>query len=77
MLDYNGKVKLGISYFPKDICAPPSEFGRKLGEVVFERRHKDGGHFAAHERLELLVGDLMEMFGAEGGARDAAQKVAV
>jgi len=76
-LDYNGKVKLGISYFPKDICAPPSEFGRKLGEVVFERRHKDGGHFAAHERLELLVGDLMEMFGAEGGARDAAQKVAV
>ena len=56
-LDYNGKVKLGISYFPKDICAPPSEFGRKLGEVVFERRHKDDGHFAAHERLELLVGD--------------------
>lgn len=44
---------------------------------MFERRHKDGGHFAAHERLELLVGDLMEMFGAEGGARDAAQKVAV
>jgi hypothetical protein len=76
-LDYNGKVKLGISYFPKDLSIPPNNFGRKLGDVVFERRHKDGGHFAAHERPELLVGDLMEMFGAEGGARDVAQKVAV
>ena len=44
---------------------------------MFERRHKDGGHFAAHERLELLVGDLIEMFGPEGGARDVAQMVAV
>jgi hypothetical protein len=76
-LDYNAKVKLGISYFPRDLCLPPSEFGRKLGDVVFERRHKDGGHFAAHERPDLLVGDLLEMFGIEGGARDAAQKVAV
>jgi hypothetical protein len=76
-LDYNAKVKLGISYFPRDLCIPPSEFGRKLGDVVFERRHKDGGHFAAHERPELLVGDLIEMFGPEGGARDVAQMVAV
>jgi hypothetical protein len=76
-LDYNGKVKLGIGYFPRDICVPPSDFGRKLGDVVFERKHKDGGHFAAHERPELLVADLMEMFGAEGGAKDVSQKVAV
>lgn len=31
--DYNGRVKLGISYFPRDICVPPSEVGGKLGEV--------------------------------------------
>ncbi len=74
-LDYNAKVKLGISYFPKDLCLPPSEFSRKLGDLVFERRHKDCVHFAAHERPELLVGDLMEMSGPEGGAMDIAQKV--
>jgi hypothetical protein len=76
-MEYNGRVKLGISYFPRDICVPPSAFGRKLGKVVFERRHGGGGHFAAHERPEVLVGDLMEMFGAEGGVGDVALKVAV
>ena len=33
-----------------------------LGEIVFERWHKSGGHFAAWERPEVLVGDLREMF---------------
>ena len=47
---------------------PPSSWGRTLGPVVFERRHGDGGHFAAHERPGALVGDLNEMFGRGGGA---------
>ena len=47
---------------------PPGSWGRTLGPVVFERRHADGGHFAAHERPEALVGDLNGMFGRGGGA---------
>lgn len=39
-----------------------------LGPVVFESEHRDGGHFAAHERPEVLAGDLFEMFGRGGGA---------
>ena len=31
--------------------------------VVFESEHDSGGHFAAHEKPEALVGDLRKMFG--------------
>lgn len=61
-------VKLGLSYFPKDLSVPPRAWGRTLGPVVFEAEHGDGGHFAAHERPEELAGDLFKMFGKGGGA---------
>jgi hypothetical protein len=72
---YNGVVKLGLSYFPRDLCVPPSGYGKTLGDLVFERRHGDGGHFAAYERPLLLVRDLREMFGEEGGAGDVVKKL--
>lgn len=59
---YVPDVKLGLSYFPKDLVVPPRAWGRTLGPVVFEKVHPDGGHFAAHERPEELVKDLREMF---------------
>ncbi|EHK97315.1 putative epoxide hydrolase [Glarea lozoyensis 74030] len=67
--------KLGLSYFPRDINLPPSEYGRTLGEVVFERRHESGGHFAAWERPEELAGDLFEMFGEGGGAGEVGRGI--
>lgn len=39
-----------------------------LGKVVFESQHERGGHFAAHEQPELLVGDVRKMFGKTGPA---------
>ena len=36
--------------------------------LVFESEHDEGGHFAAHEKPELLVGDLRKMFGKGGPA---------
>lgn len=59
---YVPKVQLGLSYFPKDLVLPPRTWGRALGPVVFESVHGDGGHFAAHERPEVLVDDLRRMF---------------
>jgi hypothetical protein len=35
--------------------------------LAFESEHEGGGHFAAYERPEALVGDLRKMFGK--GAR--------
>lgn len=72
---HNGKVKLGITYFPKDLSVPPNAYGRTLGDVVFEKRRTSGGHFAAHERPEWLVEDLKGMFGENGGANDVSKKV--
>jgi len=36
--------------------------------VVFESEHEKGGHFAAYERPEELVGDIRKMFGKGGSA---------
>lgn len=51
-------IPLGASYFPRDVIVLPSSWGRTLGPVAFEKRHKEGGHFAAHEKPELLVDDV-------------------
>jgi len=61
-------VKLGLSYFPKDLIVSPRVWGRTLGPVVSESVHADGGHFAAYERPEYLAEDLRGMFGKGGGA---------
>lgn len=71
---YVPDVKLGLSYFPKDLVVPPRTWGRTLGPVVYERVHPDGGHFAAHERPEELVKDLREMFAQRDVARGLASE---
>lgn len=53
-------VPLGLSYFPKDIIVLPSSWGRTQGPVVYEKRHEEGGHFAAWERPEQLVADVRQ-----------------
>jgi hypothetical protein len=70
-----GGVKLGFSIFPRDIEVPPALWGRTLGPVVFERVHGEGGHFAAWEKPEALVGDLREMFGRDGGANGVLEEL--
>ncbi|KUI68478.1 Putative epoxide hydrolase [Cytospora mali] len=72
---YHDKVLLGLSYFPRDLMLPPNSWGRTLGPVVFEKRHEDGGHFAAFERPEKLVDDLRTMFGKGGGAEGVAKQL--
>lgn len=65
---YSPGVKLGFSHFPMDLVVVPSSWSATLGEVVFERHHPDGGHFAAWERPEQIVTDVRDMFGKKGGA---------
>lgn len=58
----------GFSYFPKEIAATPRMWNRRLGDVVFEKEHETGGHFAAWEKPEALVEDLRAMFKIDGPA---------
>lgn len=39
-----------------------------MANVVFESEHDAGGHFAAFEKPEFLVGDLRKMYGVGGPA---------
>ncbi|KAJ4159160.1 uncharacterized protein LMH87_008072 [Akanthomyces muscarius] len=73
-LQYVPQVKLGVSLFPKDVVVPPKRWAHSLGPVVFAAVHKQGGHFAAHERPEQLARDLQSMFGTAGGAHDIAKR---
>lgn len=60
-LKWNKNIPLGLSYFPNDVVVLPSSWGRTLGPVVYEKRHTEGGHFAAIEKPELLVSDVRNM----------------
>ncbi|KIW77174.1 hypothetical protein Z517_09620 [Fonsecaea pedrosoi CBS 271.37] len=55
-------VKLGISRFPMEIATTPTLWARTMGPVVLDRQHDRGGHFAAWECPEALVGDVRDMF---------------
>lgn len=68
-------VPLGVSSFPKDISPIPLAFCKALGPVVFQRRHGEGGHFAAYEKPEVLVNDIRDMFGKDGGAFLVAERL--
>lgn len=41
----------------------PKLWNATLGPIVFHAEHERGGHFAAFEVPEVLVGDLRNMFG--------------
>lgn len=52
----------------------PRFWNTQMGDVVFEREHERGGHFAAWEQPEALAGDLQIMFAKNGSAIKALDK---
>jgi len=60
-------IPVGYSHFPKEVfCFPLRWFNDR--NIVFHSQHDSGGHFAAHEKPQELVGDLRKMFGKGGPA---------
>jgi len=62
------RVPIGLSFFPKEMGRSPRALLHAKASVVFESEHDAGGHFAAYEQPEALVGDLRKMFGRTGPA---------
>ncbi|ESK84244.1 epoxide hydrolase [Moniliophthora roreri MCA 2997] len=58
-------IPVGYTFFPQDIGIGPKSWYNGPN-VVFQARHKRGGHFGAHEQPAELVGDLRKMFGKGG-----------
>jgi hypothetical protein len=53
----------GFSYFPQEIFPGFKSVAEKAGDLVFYKKHEQGGHFAALERPEELLGDVEEFVG--------------
>lgn len=58
---YVPKVKLGLARFPRELAVLPRVWTKTMAPV-YEGAHESGGHFAAWERPNELVGDLRNMF---------------
>ncbi|KAF3025534.1 hypothetical protein E8E14_009533 [Neopestalotiopsis sp. 37M] len=71
---FNPGTKIGFSYFPKEMFRTPRFWNTQIGDVVFEREHEKGGHFAAWEQPEALADDLRIMFAKNGSAMQALCK---
>ncbi|CAF9916642.1 MAG: hypothetical protein HETSPECPRED_002970 [Heterodermia speciosa] len=55
---------VAISEFPKDIWyGTPLDWARRKGNVVTRNFHYSGGHFAAVESPDLLLGDIRAFWG--------------
>ena len=63
------EVPVGIAYFPKELFQLPKAWNAVTGRVVHESEFERGGHFAAWEVPELLVGDLRKLFGKAGACK--------
>lgn len=50
----------GYSFFPKELAPVPKSWAATTGNLVSYGQHKSGGHFAAMEQPEALLGDVEE-----------------
>lgn len=52
----------GVAVFPKEIARPVRRLAEKSNNIVHWSEFDAGGHFAAMEQPDLLVGDIREFF---------------
>jgi len=56
------RVPVGVAMFPKEIGVPPRKWAEARYPLVHWTEMPRGGHFAAMEQPELLVGDIRKFF---------------
>ncbi|HEY4129223.1 MAG TPA: epoxide hydrolase [Gemmatimonadaceae bacterium] len=56
-------IPVSVTVFPDEIYAAPRSWAeRAYPKMIYYKRHDKGGHFAAWEQPDLLVGDLRASF---------------
>ena len=55
-------VPTGVAVFPREIAPPIRRFAEQSNDIVHWTEFGRGGHFAAMEVPDLLVGDVREFF---------------
>ncbi|KAI8263991.1 putative epoxide hydrolase [Colletotrichum sp. SAR11_239] len=56
--EYYCEKPMGYSWFPYEIVPVPKAWAVTTGNLVWYRPHDKGGHFAAYEQPEALLGDV-------------------
>jgi len=57
-------VPTGVAVFPRDLVSPIRRFAERRNNIVHWSEFDRGGHFAAMEEPDLLVGDVRAFFRA-------------
>jgi epoxide hydrolase len=52
----------GVAVFPRDLSMPVRTIAERTNNIVHWSEFDRGGHFAAMEAPELLVGEVLEFF---------------
>jgi len=55
-------VPTGVAVFPREIAPPIRRFAEQTENIVHWSEFDRGGHFAAMEEPDLLVGDVRDFF---------------
>lgn len=55
---YFMKKPFGYSWHPEELAPIPVDWVAKTGNLVWHRRHTEGGHFAAWEKPKMFVEDM-------------------
>jgi len=58
----SSSVPTGVAVFPHEIAPPIRRFAERANNIVHWSEFDRGGHFAAMEQPDLLVGDIREFF---------------
>ena len=56
------QTRTGVSAFAKEAGMVPRSWAERKANTVFWEEHDSGGHFAAYEKPEEFVGDLVRFF---------------
>ncbi|MBT1690223.1 epoxide hydrolase family protein [Dawidia soli] len=57
----------GVSIFPKDLVTAPKAYANRIFNIQHWTEFKEGGHFAAMEKPELLAKDIRTFFKVSTG----------
>lgn len=55
-------MPIGVAVFPKDIAPPVRRFAERDNNIVHWSGFDRGGHFAAMEQPDLLIGGVRQFF---------------
>ena len=72
--EYHVKKPAGYSWFPYELAPIPVAWAQKsVDKLIWYKRHDSGGHFAAMEKPEELVQDMIDFIEVLDGGKEPSK----